>query len=84
MKVKTKLSGFDGVNQYEPGATLEGNSEHIQNLIISGAAEPLDKEAKEYAERGPKSSLQKTLANVLKTAVKESTVVSKKKSRKNK
>lgn len=50
MRLKTKLSGFDGSRSYERGTELEGPSEHNLRLLFNGAAEPLDDEAKNFVE----------------------------------
>lgn len=51
MKVKALASGFDGKKAHEAGATLEGNSDYIKRALFNGAAEPLDKEAKDYLKQ---------------------------------
>lgn len=50
MKVKTLVDGFDGKETYKAGAILVGNNDHVHRLLMSGAAEPIDAEAKKYAE----------------------------------
>jgi hypothetical protein len=48
MKIRTIADGHDGVKTYDPGATLEGNSDHIRMLLFNNLAEPLDAEAKKF------------------------------------
>lgn len=51
MKCKALLDGFDGNKSYVPGDTLEGDSEHVRMLLFNNAAEPLDKEAKDFVSK---------------------------------
>ena len=56
MKVKALVGGFDGVDSYEAGDRLEGDSEHIRTLLFNDAAEPLDKAAKAFVDARSKLS----------------------------
>jgi hypothetical protein len=51
MKVRALAGGFDGVDSYEAGETLEGDTEHIQRLLFNNAAEPLDGQAREFVAK---------------------------------
>ncbi len=47
MKAKIRVSGTDGNDHYEVGATVERDSEWLRKLLVNGLAEPLDEQATE-------------------------------------
>jgi hypothetical protein len=50
MKIKLLGSGNDGHEHYEAGTTYEEDNEWARRLLVSGMAEPMDKEARELVE----------------------------------
>lgn len=51
MKVRVLAGGSHAGITYEPGAELEGDSDHMRELLVNGLAEPLDESAQGFMAR---------------------------------
>lgn len=48
MKVKAKISGFDGTKSFAPGDDLAGDGEYLRSLLANSLADPIDEAAKAF------------------------------------